>query len=79
MDTPPGEKNKIQNATNQEKITTYVYKKMASTQFSHSDTFLSKSTFLTHILYTHLQSMCPRHIKNKYIYTEKTKNPKMNK
>lgn len=41
--------------------------------------YLEHSTFLPHILYTHLQSKCSLHIKNKYIYTEKKKKPNMNK
>lgn len=45
---------------------------MASTHIPHSDTFLSE-VHSYHILYTHLQSKCSLHIKNKYIYTEKKK------
>lgn len=51
----------------------FVYKKMASTHNSTLRYIPIWSTFLPHILYTHLQSKCSLHIQNKYIYTEKEK------
>lgn len=46
---------------------------MASTHNSTLRYIPIWSTFLPHILYTHLQSKCSLHIQNKYIYTEKRK------
>lgn len=48
-------------------------KKMASPHNSTLRYIPIWSTFLPHILYTHLQSKCSLHIKNKYIYTKKEK------
>ena len=52
--------------------TTYVYKKWLPPIIPRSDTFLSE-VHSYHTFCTHLQSKCSRHIKNKYIYTEKKK------
>lgn len=57
--------------TNKVKTTKYI--KMASTDNSTLIYVPIWSIFLPHILYTHLQSKCSLHVKNKYIYTQKKK------